>query len=92
MRGGAWNNNDRNARASVRNRNAPDNHNNNVGVRVSSTAQSGDRLSQNSVVYGPRERATVQSMAVAPASPNSGGQKIVGGRGLVALSNAPVRR
>jgi formylglycine-generating enzyme required for sulfatase activity len=34
VRGGAWNNNQDNARASNRNRNDPDNHNNNIGFRV----------------------------------------------------------
>src|SRR5260370_34987597 len=33
LRGGAWNNNSRNARASNRNRNEPANRNNNIGVR-----------------------------------------------------------
>jgi hypothetical protein len=34
MRGGSWNNNRRNARCAYRNRNNPDNFNNNVGFRV----------------------------------------------------------
>jgi formylglycine-generating enzyme required for sulfatase activity len=34
LRGGAWNNNRRNARVSYRNRNHPENFNNNIGVRV----------------------------------------------------------
>jgi formylglycine-generating enzyme required for sulfatase activity len=34
LRGGAWNNTADNARASIRNRNQPDNANNNVGFRV----------------------------------------------------------
>ena len=34
LRGGAWNNNQRNARVSYRNNNHPDNYNNNVGMRV----------------------------------------------------------
>jgi len=34
LRGGSFNNNQRNARAASRNRNNPDNRNNNVGVRV----------------------------------------------------------
>ena len=33
LRGGAWNNNDNNARSSNRNNNQPDNRNNNVGFR-----------------------------------------------------------
>ena len=34
VRGGAWNNNQRNARCAYRNRNNPDNRNNNLGFRV----------------------------------------------------------
>lgn len=34
MRGGSWNNNRNNARCSYRNRNEPDNFNNNIGFRV----------------------------------------------------------
>ncbi|MFH0995525.1 MAG: SUMF1/EgtB/PvdO family nonheme iron enzyme [Pseudomonadota bacterium] len=34
MRGGSWNNNRRNARCANRNRNVPDNFNNNIGFRV----------------------------------------------------------
>ncbi|MEW6029335.1 MAG: SUMF1/EgtB/PvdO family nonheme iron enzyme [Chloroflexota bacterium] len=34
LRGGSWNNNRNNCRCSVRNRNNPDNFNNNVGFRV----------------------------------------------------------
>ncbi|MCI5126762.1 MAG: hypothetical protein D3925_20350 [Candidatus Electrothrix sp. AR5] len=41
-RGGSWNNTPRNARCSVRNRNIPDNRNNNIGFRVVfSTARKG---------------------------------------------------
>jgi len=34
VRGGSWNNNSRNARCAYRNRNVPDNFNNNVGFRL----------------------------------------------------------
>jgi hypothetical protein len=34
VRGGAWNNNRRNLRCAYRNRNTPDNFNNNIGFRV----------------------------------------------------------
>jgi hypothetical protein len=34
VRGGSWNNNQQNARAAYRNNNAPDNRNNNLGVRL----------------------------------------------------------
>jgi len=34
LRGGSWNNNRNNARCSYRNRNEPDNFNNNIGFRV----------------------------------------------------------
>ena len=38
LRGGSWNNNPRNLRSANRNRNAPENRNNNVGFRVASTS------------------------------------------------------
>ena len=34
LRGGSWNNNRNNARCAYRNRNEPDNFNNNIGFRV----------------------------------------------------------
>jgi formylglycine-generating enzyme required for sulfatase activity len=34
LRGGSWNNNPTNVRSANRNRNEPDNRNNNVGVRL----------------------------------------------------------
>lgn len=37
VRGGSWNNNTNNLRASNRNNNTPDNANNNIGFRVAST-------------------------------------------------------
>ena len=39
VRGGSWNNNSRNARSAIRNRNTPDNRNNNIGFRVVSLRQ-----------------------------------------------------
>ncbi|MBK8174677.1 MAG: SUMF1/EgtB/PvdO family nonheme iron enzyme [Rhodospirillales bacterium] len=36
-RGGSWNNNSRNLRSAIRNRNNPDNRNNNLGFRVART-------------------------------------------------------
>jgi formylglycine-generating enzyme required for sulfatase activity len=34
LRGGSWNNNENNARVSIRNNNHPNNRNNNIGFRV----------------------------------------------------------
>ncbi|MCK6628938.1 MAG: hypothetical protein L6R45_27635 [Anaerolineae bacterium] len=34
LRGGSWNNNQNNARCAIRNRNNPNNSNNNIGLRV----------------------------------------------------------
>jgi len=39
MRGGSWNNDAQNCRSAMRNNNAPDNRNNNVGFRLSSSRQ-----------------------------------------------------
>ena len=38
LRGGSWNNNPQNLRSANRNRNTPDNRNNNLGLRLASTA------------------------------------------------------
>lgn len=40
-RGGSWNNNARNCRAANRNRNTPENRNNNLGLRLASTKEEG---------------------------------------------------
>jgi hypothetical protein len=37
LRGGSWNNNQRNARCAYRNSNNPDNRNNNIGFRVAAS-------------------------------------------------------
>ena len=45
LRGGSWNNNGRNAAASIRNRNEPQNRNENIGLRVSpSSSRRPERL------------------------------------------------
>jgi hypothetical protein len=44
VRGGSWNNNQRNARCAYRNRNIPDNYNNNLGFRVVMSIAFGGRL------------------------------------------------
>jgi hypothetical protein len=37
IRGGSWNNDAQNCRSAIRNNNSPDNRNNNVGFRLSSS-------------------------------------------------------
>ena len=39
VRGGSWNNNGRNVRSAIRNRNSPDNRNNNLGFRLALAQQ-----------------------------------------------------
>jgi formylglycine-generating enzyme required for sulfatase activity len=41
LRGGSWNNNPQNLRSANRNRNQPDNRNNNIGFRLASTIMRG---------------------------------------------------
>ncbi|MBF0311736.1 MAG: SUMF1/EgtB/PvdO family nonheme iron enzyme, partial [Magnetococcales bacterium] len=53
-RGGSWNNNPANVRSANRNNNSPDNRNNNLGFRLSSTNHSPDR--QGSRTLSPRTR------------------------------------
>ncbi|MBM4467633.1 MAG: hypothetical protein FJ014_19115 [Chloroflexi bacterium] len=48
LRGGSWNNNQNNARCAYRNRNNPDNSNNNIGFRV---VVSHDPLHQPGIPY-----------------------------------------
>ncbi|MGL5097609.1 MAG: SUMF1/EgtB/PvdO family nonheme iron enzyme [Planctomycetia bacterium] len=40
-RGGSWNNNAQNSRSANRNRNTPDNRNNNLGFRVAAASPNG---------------------------------------------------
>lgn len=54
-RGGSWNNNRRNARCANRNRNIPDNFNNNVGFRV--VSHDPDGRPANPVVHRTRDGA-----------------------------------
>ncbi|MCY4150325.1 MAG: hypothetical protein OXD44_11075 [Gammaproteobacteria bacterium] len=49
LRGGSWNNNPRNLRSANRNRNRPDNRNNNNGFRVARTLKCPNRRSQGVV-------------------------------------------
>ena len=42
IRGGGWNNDARNCRSAIRNNNAPDNRNNNLGFRLASSGQRPD--------------------------------------------------
>ncbi|WP_459992446.1 SUMF1/EgtB/PvdO family nonheme iron enzyme [Methylosoma difficile] len=48
LRGGSWNNKPRRLRSANRNRNTPDNRNNNVGFRLSSLPAN----AQNCFIYG----------------------------------------
>ncbi|MCP4655927.1 MAG: SUMF1/EgtB/PvdO family nonheme iron enzyme [bacterium] len=57
IRGGSWINNARNCRAANRNRNAPGNRNDNVGLRLVSTK----RFARRTSVYGPGPRAQALS-------------------------------
>ncbi|MBX7168094.1 MAG: hypothetical protein K1X74_17290 [Pirellulales bacterium] len=66
LRGGSWNNNARNCRSANRNRNMPDNRNNNMGFRVASTAGGASREGPNLPVHGPAGSASVQSKARDP--------------------------
>jgi hypothetical protein len=44
IRGGSWNNNAQNCRSAIRNNNEPDNRNNNLGFRLSSSQQRPDAV------------------------------------------------
>ena len=68
LRGGSWNNNPENARSSNRNRNNPDNRNNNIGFRVlcSSHIPQHHQLPTGPAHYGQPGAAVVCGMALAP--------------------------
>ena len=105
LRGGSWNNNARNTRSANRNRNAPDNRNNNNGFRVClclSTLQVfgvPKYQCQNWPVYEPARRAEVQSTTL-PRVAIRRGQKMfrTGGAGSASerpagsYLNSPVNR
>ncbi|MEI8375740.1 MAG: SUMF1/EgtB/PvdO family nonheme iron enzyme [Planctomycetota bacterium] len=61
LRGGSWNNRPNNTRSAKRNRNTPDNRNNNTGFRVSSTALRSDSAGtcKSRAIYGSHGRAAV---------------------------------
>ena len=52
LRGGSWNNNQRNVRVANRNRNDPDNRNNNVGFRCARLPSKGESRIRMSPVRG----------------------------------------
>ena len=71
VRGGSWNNNPRNARASNRNRNDPDNRNNNIGFRCAQrlpiwklTFQEESFRPGCRVVYGHADRVRKSHLAI----------------------------
>lgn len=53
VRGGSWNNNGRNVRSAIRNRNEPDNRNNNLGFRLA--------LARHAVGMGVNDQIVIQS-------------------------------
>ncbi len=50
LRGGSWNNNGRNARSANRNRNEPDNRNNNIGFRLALAHTGVDKLFDPTII------------------------------------------
>lgn len=82
MRGGSWNNNPRNLRCANRNRNTPDNRNNNIGFRVVFSAPSTLQQPEPVKVISPGAPRRVQTCS------GDGGDSIrisAEAKGLVAL-------
>ena len=75
VRGGSWNNNGRNCRSAIRNRNEPDNRNNNLGFRLS--------LARHAVGMGVIDQIVIQSRGCA-ASEKQGRRHVSSGRGCPA--------
>lgn len=57
VRGGSWNNNGRNVRSAIRNRNTPDNRNNNIGFRLALAQQAMNGLNDQIVIPSCRWQA-----------------------------------
>ncbi len=75
VRGGSWNNNPGNCRTANRNRNTPENRNNNNGFRVVMHFQTPSwRLARNRRVYGPCERGMKVLVSFLCRSPRGCGQ------------------
>jgi Sulfatase-modifying factor enzyme 1 len=76
IRGGSWNNEPRNVRSANRNRNTPDNRNNNVGFRLAQSIRTRCVVAQSHAAYGPHGRGVRMSMSPFPGllrrgAPNS---------------------
>jgi hypothetical protein len=72
VRGGSWNNNRQNARCAYRNRNVPDNFNDNLGFRVAShdsqgAADKAGLLASNGEAIIERQRCPVPAAAFQPS-------------------------
>ncbi len=52
IRGGSWNNKPRNVRSAYRNRNTPDNRNNNLGFRLAQSTRAAMRRARSRPVHG----------------------------------------
>ena len=76
IRGGSWNNKPRNVRSANRNRNTPDNRNNNIGFRLAQSVRAHCVVAQSHAVHGPHGRGVRMSMSPFPGlagrgAPNS---------------------
>ncbi len=70
VRGGSWNNNGRNCRSACRNRNEPDNRNNNVGFRL--------LLAQYTVGTGVNDQIVIQFCRQPQAKSKVSGALVMG--------------
>jgi hypothetical protein len=66
LRGGAWNNQPQNVACAIRNRNNPDNRNNNIGFRCAKTPP------------GQKEKSKIPNFKPRPVFPESGGSRAAG--------------
>jgi len=69
IRGGSWNNKPRKLRSSNRNRNNPDNRNNNIGFRLVQHTRAAWRRAQSRFVYGQTGRGGWVSTSLFPGLP-----------------------
>jgi hypothetical protein len=77
VRGGSWNNNGRKVRSAIRNRNEPDNRNDNIGFRLS--------LAQRVVGMGAYDQIVIRSCGQLQAKSKAAGMSVIAWNGCERL-------
>jgi hypothetical protein len=72
IRGGSWNNEPRNVRSANRNRNAPDERNNNLGFRLAHYIRVVEAIARSGLIHGSGRCGTRMSMSPFPGLARKG--------------------